>query len=404
MRARSPDARQRALLLTAALMLGVRTVGCAAGTEKASESEVQPGDSGEPLVDASAVDGSALGEAFPDGGDAPASERCSEDGWCRVDMPDDKAALYGIWGSGPNDVWTVGSNGAVFHWDGTTWSAERVATDAGQPKPLYGIWGSGPDDVWAFSATELFHSSGWTDNGAAFSSFEVIKRAGTTSFLPIGLRAVWGGTSTDVWVLQALTGAPGALAFDQCSRAEGWASGGPKLTEAFGERGGSIGSNLSGIWGTSSRDIWMVGESGRIFHTDGYWGGMVQWSQVNSNTRANLNAVGGTRADDVWAVGDHGTIRHFTYDAAGALRWAHSDSKTTNALRAVWASSATDVWAVGDEGTILRGDGSSWSRSRVPSLPPSTTLWGVWGSGPDDVWVVGQRVLLHRRGPTGGTR
>ncbi|MBX3212208.1 MAG: hypothetical protein KF850_09260 [Labilithrix sp.] len=397
---RSPDALRSALVLTAALVLAVRTVGCAAGTDDPSESDAQPGDGGGPAV----ADGGTHADASLDGGDATTDERCSEDGWCRVDMPDDKAALYGIWGSGPDDVWTVGSNGAVFHWDGSTWSAERVETDAGQPRPLFGIWGTGPDDVWAFSATDLLHSRGWTKSGADFSSFEVIKRPGATSYLPIGLRAVWGSSSTDVWVLQATTGAPGALAFDKCSRSEGWVPEGPKLAVAFGERSASIGFNLWAIWGSSPRDIWMIGERGRIFHSDGFWGGMVQWSQVNSNTYADLRGVWGTAADDVWVVGDRGTIRHFTPDPAGQLRWAASDADTTHALHAVWASSATDVWAVGDEGTILHGDGSSWSRSRAPSLPPSTPLWGVWGSGPDDVWVVGQRVLLHRRGPTGGSR
>ena len=404
MRTRSIDVRQRAVLLMAALVLGARTVGCAAGTEKPDETESPLGDGGEPLPEAGAVDASTSVDGSPDAGDTPANEHCSEDGWCRVDMPDDKAALYGIWGSGPNDVWTVGSNGAVFHWDGTKWSAQRVETAAGQPRPLYGIWGSGPNDVWAISGTELYHSNGWTDQGANFSKFEVIKRTGQFAFLPVALRGVWGSGSTDVWVLQATTGSPGAAPFDKCSRTEGWGSGEPKLTAAFADRSPTKGLNLAAMWGTGARDIWMVGESGRIFHSDGHWGGSVEWIQANSNTRTHLHAVWGTRADDVWAVGDNGTVRHFTYDEGGELLWTIEDTKTTNALRAVWGSSATDVWAVGDEGTILHSAGSSWSRSRVPSLPPQATLYGVWGSGPDDVWAVGHHVLLHRSGPTGGVK
>ncbi len=405
MRPRSIDVRQRALLLTAALVLGVRTIGCAAGTDKPDEAEPPFGDGGgESLAEAGAIEASAPGDGSLDGGNTPPNERCSEDGWCRVDMPDDKAALYGIWGSGPSDVWTVGSNGAVFHWDGTKWSAHRVETDAGQARPMFAVWGSGPSDVWAVTGTDILHSNGWTDDGPNFSAFEVIKRMGQADPLSVALRALGGSGPTDVYVLRALTGAPGALPFDKCSRSEGWSSGTPNLTAAIGERGGAIGTDVTAIWATNARDIWMVGESGRIFHSDGYWGGMVDFTQANSNTLADLHAVWGARADAVWAVGDRGTIRHFTYDPGGALHWAIEDSKTTSALRAVWGSSATDVWVVGDDGTILHGDGSSWSPSRVPVLPPETPLYGVWGSGPDDVWVVGQRVLLHRSGPTGGAK
>ena len=29
--------------------------------------------------------------------------------------------LTSIWGSGPNDIWVVGTEGTVMHWDGTSW-------------------------------------------------------------------------------------------------------------------------------------------------------------------------------------------------------------------------------------------------------------------------------------------
>ena len=43
------------------------------------------------------------------------------------------------------DVWAVGYGGIVLHWNGTSWSTstQRLSADW-----LYGVWGSGPSDVW----------------------------------------------------------------------------------------------------------------------------------------------------------------------------------------------------------------------------------------------------------------
>ena len=37
-------------------------------------------------------------------------------------------ALFDVWGLTPNDVWAVGDDGAVFHYDGAVWSALESGT------------------------------------------------------------------------------------------------------------------------------------------------------------------------------------------------------------------------------------------------------------------------------------
>jgi hypothetical protein len=64
------------------------------------------------------------------------------------------ATLFGVWGSGPDDVWLCGGtpgggtgadNDVVLHWDGQRLSpAGPPATGAA----FFKVWGSGPDDVW----------------------------------------------------------------------------------------------------------------------------------------------------------------------------------------------------------------------------------------------------------------
>jgi hypothetical protein len=108
------------------------------------------------------------------------------------------AVLYGIWGSGPTDVWTVGGDPlgagpvpALLHWDGDSWDpVEPPAEAAG--KILYKVWGTAQDDVWAVGQGGIllhFDGGSWT-----------AVPSGTTSLLltvagPDPVVAVGGGAS-----------------------------------------------------------------------------------------------------------------------------------------------------------------------------------------------------------------
>src|SRR6476659_1535743 len=65
--------------------------------------------------------------------------------WSAVNSPTTEG-LFGIWGSGPDDVWAVGgsfSKGTIVHWDGSSWSTVPCPPSG----LLSGVWGSGPNDV-----------------------------------------------------------------------------------------------------------------------------------------------------------------------------------------------------------------------------------------------------------------
>jgi hypothetical protein len=68
-------------------------------------------------------------------------------------------AFFKVWGSGPNDVYIVGQNGAILHWDGESFTEEG----AGISQDLIGIWGTGPDDITVVGGrgtAELAHFDG----------------------------------------------------------------------------------------------------------------------------------------------------------------------------------------------------------------------------------------------------
>jgi hypothetical protein len=94
--------------------------------------------------------------------------------------------LNAIWGSGSKDIWTVGGNGAIYHWDGN-WLALVGPTNGN----FTAVSGCGPSDVWAMAGSAgAFH---W--DGKVWSSIPL----GTSQ--TIG--GVWCGGPHDVWAVGA---------------------------------------------------------------------------------------------------------------------------------------------------------------------------------------------------------
>jgi hypothetical protein len=64
--------------------------------------------------------------------------------WTSVSSPTSHW-LYGVWGSSSNDVFAVGENGTILHYDGIRWSR----MDSGTNNCFDGVWGSSGNDVFA---------------------------------------------------------------------------------------------------------------------------------------------------------------------------------------------------------------------------------------------------------------
>jgi hypothetical protein len=274
-------------------------------------------------------------------------------------------SLSGVWGSGANDVWAVGSGGAILHWNETAWTTVSSSTGI----DLYGIWGSGANDVWAvggfsdeYGTATILH---W--NGSAWTTVS----SGTTDILT----GVWGSGASDVWAVGGYSDDCGSYGTILQWNGSAWATVSSGTTDI-----------LTGVWGSRANDVWAVG-GGTIAH----WDGTALWRLLSSGTTNGLSGVWGSGASDVWAVGGGGTILHWDGSA-----WTAVSSGTTNDLSRVWGSGPNDVWAVGTAGTVVHWNGGAWS-----SVSSGTTnnLSGVWGSGPGDAWAVGDvGTLVHWSG------
>jgi hypothetical protein len=153
---------------------------------------------------------------------------------------------------------------------------------------------------------------------------------------------------------------------------------------------------LRGVWGTSSSDVYAVGQSGTILHYDG-----TAWSEMASGTDWSLQDVWGSSSKDVHAVGteawhpERGTLH---YDGTA---WTIKPADAC-CLTSVWGTSSSDVYAVGTfaYGTwgvrtgVLRYDGTvwrtAWSTNELPKADGGPgSLLGVGGTSSSDVYAVG---------------
>lgn len=181
------------------------------------------------------------------------------------------ASLRGLWGLGPDDVWTVGAEGdggVVYRYQVRTgW-----VTDGRAPEILNGIWGTLPIDLRAVgSGGGIYRRTG--DGG--WSSEENFG---------VALNAIWGNSPGDVWAV----GNRGTLLH--------WAGNWTAVEK-------TPNADLFAVRGRSASDVWAVGARGTILHWDG-----VGWVPVLAPTQRDLTGIAFGEDGGVWVVGADGTI------------------------------------------------------------------------------------------------
>ncbi len=337
-------------------------------------------------------------EAGCEGTEAGCPLTCAEAPWCPVPVElSPYTTLMAVWGSGKDDVWAVGSAATIVHWDGASWTT--IPFSAPITNTFYTVWGSGPKDVWFASSTDaLFHAGGFA--GATTKLQKIDTPLPYDMHVPV--RRIWGTSAAQIMLATHRYELPVGddLVTGNLLRRGAPDAGATEWSPVPGTE------NVLAIWGTSFDDIWVTadGSAGSegwkvamSYHGKAGPDGQLEWTLVDSRSRAALRALWGSSANDIWAVGDVGVIRRVT-DATQS-EWTSIESPTREDLHGLWGSAADDIWAVGATGTIIHYDGKDW-REVVAAFPSADKpdLYGVWGSARNDVWIVGDGIVLHYDG------
>jgi hypothetical protein len=322
--------------------------------------------------------------------------------WHYMDSSDVKG-LYAIWGSAADDIFAVGYQGTILHYNGSTWSTMT------NPISKTSFW---LNSVWGSSGSDVFAAGGYRDgtdyhriilhyNGSTWSTM-VDSLSGTAHFL----NGVWGSSGNDVFavgmqgtILHYSEGPPATTTTTSGIASTTTTTVSATTTTTIPALPGEWKieslpqqtNNLFDVWGSGGSDVFAVGDGGRIVHYDGN-----VWSSMDSGTTTSLLAAWGSSGSDVFAVGFDGTILHYNGNV-----WSSMDSGAADyVLTDVWGSSANDVFAVGpsvyESGIILHYDGEGWS-----VMATSWYLTSLWGSAGNDVFAVGTSApVLHYDGST----
>jgi len=379
-------------------------------------------------------------------------ERFDGSSWQDVSAVPTDESLWAIHAVDSNNIFVVGNNGRIVHYNGTDWNIMASNSTA----LLLSVWARSPTDVYAGGrvfngARVILHYDGtsWTEmattpdmltyglssaganaviavgDGGAIARFHGAERSGTTIATPASSNAIWGSSRDNVYAVgdggsvvrfdgvrwQDAGASPGGFALESIW---GWSATEMVVTTTTGNAESSVfwfdGVTFSpmatvfsepfvvfhDVWGTHASNIYAAvqvppgGGGGPPVGGMYYYNG-IDWRRINVGGVQRLRAIWGHDADNIFAVGDLGQL--VRYNGVG---WSRPSSPTSENLRDVWGADASAVFAVGQNGAIVHWNGSNWS---TMTSGTAVHLETVWGRSATDVYAAGAGgVILHYNG------
>ena len=257
-------------------------------------------------------------------------------------------SVRSFWAVSPTDIWAVGSNASVMHYDGATWT---ITPAASLPVPatttLKGVWASGPTDVWAVgSAGKILHFDGqaWTSSSS-----------GATR----DLEAISGVSKDHIWTVGR---APSAT-----TQAEFWHWGGSAWSQINPPGVG----DLYAVWAVDANFVVGGGGNGAS-PLLWVWDGNNMFQQYSSTVPVPVWGLWGASRTRVLAVGPVAQLLVFD-----GTSWKLTDvGYSTYDFYGV-SSDGTNTFLVGTDGLVLR--------STDPSVKPVSRITTGLGTGTGNV-------------------
>jgi hypothetical protein len=263
--------------------------------------------------------------------------------------PDDGTGALG--GTGPNDVWFVGSFGYVYH---STGDGQWQPRNINGPR-LTGIWAAAPNDVYVSgNINAVYHWDGsgtWdhqiTDSGVTFSG---IWGSGPHDLYAVDL--VYRSKGDRVWTHEPVTG--------------------------------DEDHHHYAIWGSGPNDVWTINSQSTVYHSHGDG----QWVKQTTGLEPGPGvAIWGSGPHDIYALAGS-VVAHSTGDGKWTVqKFDRTDEEVSQCM---WGSGPNDIYIGSFSGSIFRstGDGQ-WHRERLlPNDPRLISMAAIWGTSRDNVYVV----------------
>jgi hypothetical protein len=148
---------------------------------------------------------------------------------------------------------------------------------------------------------------------------------------------------------------------------------------------GSVNNQLSGVAGSSSNDVWAVGDEDSGGNPGGlieHWNGSAWAASTGSGAGSGFGGVAAITSTNAWAVGSFGLqtfVEHWN-GASWSVVANPNGPGGEGYLAAVSAVSASNIWPVGANSTsalIERWNGTKWSVQSSPAITGTSFLSSV---------------------------
>ncbi len=317
--------------------------------------------------------------------------------------------FFDVYGTAANDVWVGGSQGIMYHFDGTDWTRADMAST----KAITTIWGAGDGAMYACGHGGAIWrntgggwgsmASGTGENLYGLGSYDgtvhAVGHEGTIRRLGTG---GWGGVATSL-----ITRDPTRdnAAIDTLSLTQDVSSlvtvnhffiGGAYFLPNFeGEELGTDGTD--GMVLTADVDDppegprfdWLLRpvRGSRTSNTDGR---NPEWIYCTTSDEANTfnNYLGTSK----------GWLFQLEEDALGVRTWEKNIYRVTESesqgIRDMWIDGGNNLYIVTEDGQVVY---QSADGERELLYDQKNTLVGIWGTGPENIYLVGymDEQILH---------
>jgi PKD repeat protein len=368
--------------------------------------------------------------------------------WAKEEISANTAglAIETVWGTSDSDIYALSFEGKVFHKSGTAWTdiSSTLFTDASATLFYlpYGVWGTGPDNVYVVGSVITFPDDGTTTiddalkNGTPFifhydgSNWSRIsftaeqayaledgpEESKTGKFKVNWLAGIWGTSDGDMYFSGGkFTGALNAKKEPvtggiilHYSASEGW-TGEVGVGDFIASDGNYTNpstnpmpmvNEIKGING----QIYAVGLKGLILHKDIAAG---SWDLMETETTAlNFFRVWGLSkggSNDVIAIGfnsSNSAAAIYRYDESDEKKWVSMTLPTLKtgyiaALWGIWGESMENVHCVGNTGASLYYDGNPGNIWKLMLSDTTTSLNCAWGTSFNNVYAAGEDGNLY---------
>lgn len=326
-------------------------------------------------------------------GGAGAIARWNGTSWQAVPLPSNAKRIYALRGTSATNVWAGTESGQVFQYNGATWS---VRASVGSAVRSMIIQPSGR--VWFATVNgKVFRLSGsqFIQSGSLQSERATLAQDGDELYLLVGSFSYrWDGRAWQQFISEVpfyprnFVAGHGAV----------WVTGpGGKLASLqqyyWHRLADNIGTpSYTAAWRAPSGELFTVGDGGRLQHYTA-----TGWSSFIAPNADRFVAVWGTAANNVFAVGranTGGSGRVYRFDGT---TWTNILEVPEVSFHTVTGVDAAHVYVGDSEGNVRMFNGASWT---VEAVTATRRIYHIEAIAPIDLYVAGWGGVRHFNGVT----